>query len=140
MGGTLLRSDDGSNWIAEGTLTLKALFGCVADEERLWLTGVEGVILRSPIALPRDPVVILKYSRFADPEQTQWQSLFLFGGETDQRFTLDRRESPGEGNWIPGPQLEIFESGGTLLYLEGVGLSNAPPEEYYGTVLLEEGP
>lgn len=133
--GTVLRSEDGVSWVDEGALTLKALFGCVADAKRLYISGAEGVVLRSPLALVNEPVAILKYSRALDDAETRWESIYLFGGETDQRFTLDRTAGLG-GEWTTGSQLEILQSGGTLFFLEGVAVTNAPPEEFYGTTLL----
>jgi hypothetical protein len=88
------------------------------------------------VALASTPVEILKYTRALDAAEENWDQLYLFGGMPDQQFTLDRREDLDGGPWITGQQLEIADGAGTLLYLERVAASNAPPTEYYHTTLV----
>jgi len=136
LSGTLLRSDDALTWDMEGSITFKPFYGAAADGERLIVAGAEGVILRSPVALPPNPVEILQFSRALDATEEDWEQLYLFGGVPDQRFTLDRQEGLDGGAWITGRQLEITGGAGTLLFLESVAVTNAPPNEYYQTTLV----
>jgi hypothetical protein len=106
--GTVLASTNGVKWTNVGILTGKSLYGAASHNGRLVVAGVEGVILRSQITPVTTPVIFIKYPTNAT------QNLFLFGGEPDQRFTLDR--STNLVNWLIGPTLEIKDSSGTLLH------------------------
>ena len=63
------------------------------------------------------------------------QNIYLFGGRTNQRFTVDRRSAFDPSAWIAGPDLEIFDGSGTLYYLETI-TTNVPPKEFYRTTLM----
>ena len=89
----------------------------------LVLVGFEGVILRSQITPVTSPVILVKYPTNAT------QNVFLFAGEPDQRFTLDR--STNLINWLNGPTLEITDSSGTLVH-EDSGI-NAPLFQFFRT-------
>lgn len=133
LAGTVLRSEDAEVWQNGGAITRKALMGVAADSERLVVVGAEGVVLRSPVLQPSLPVEILQFSRALDSEQENWEHIYLLGGSIDQQFTLDRREALDDQPWINGRLLEITDGPGTLLYLERVPVSEAPPTEFYGT-------
>jgi len=106
--GTVLTSLDGIQWTSRGTITGKSLYGATAHKGRLVVAGVEGVILRSQITPITSPVVFVKY-----PENAT-QNLFLFGGQPDQRFTLDR--STNLIDWLTGPVLEFRDGNTTLIH------------------------
>jgi hypothetical protein len=121
--GTVLTSPDGVAWSSVGTITGKSLYGAATQEGRLVLVGVEGVILRSQITSSTSLVNFVKYPMNAS------ENLFLFAGEPDQRFALDR--STNLVNWLNGPTLEIKDPNGTLIY-QDTG-TNAPFIQFYRT-------
>jgi hypothetical protein len=101
-------------------VTGKSLYGAASNNGRLVVVGVEGVILRSQILPMTPPVEFVRYPvRPTD-------NLFLFGGEREQHFTLDR--STNLVNWLNGPILEITENG-TLIH-EDTG-TNAPGWQFF---------
>ncbi|MCI0539574.1 MAG: hypothetical protein L0Z50_30560 [Verrucomicrobiales bacterium] len=106
--GTVLASSDAIDWTSVGTMTGKSLYGATSHDGRLVVVGVEGVILRSQITPMASPVIFVRYPVDAT------QNLFLFGGERDQRFTLDR--STNLIDWLIGPTLEITDPTGTLIH------------------------
>lgn len=134
--GTLLSSSNAVDWVDLGTITLKSLYGAATDSQKLITLGVEGIILRSPVVPDLTPVEILSYARVASTN-SPWlvQNLFLFGGKTDQRFTLDYRVGFETNVWVTGPQLEFLDPSGTLYYLETVVATNAPGKEFYRATL-----
>lgn len=135
FGGAVLRSADAVEWEDVGTITLKALYGAATDGERLLVAGAEGVVLRSPVALPEEPVEILQWSREPAVDGSGWEYLYLFGGEPDQRFTLDYRSELGNGGWSSSRVLEV-EPDGTLTYLQRVAEGSVPASEFYQTTLV----
>ena len=122
--GTVLASTDAINWTNIGTISQKTLYGTAAHNGQLVAVGIEGIILRSQVAPISEPVKIFGFSRESN------QNLFLFSGQPDQRFTLDR--SADLQSWFRGHELEILDSSGTLLYLEG---SNSVPREFFRATL-----
>jgi hypothetical protein len=134
--GTLLSSSNAVDWVDRGAITLKSLYSAATDSQRLITLGVEGVILRSPVVPDLTPVEILSYARVTNTNfPALVQNLFLFGGKTDQRFTLDYRAGFETNLWITGPQLEFLDPSGTLYYLETVQATNAPGKEFYRATL-----
>jgi hypothetical protein len=97
--------------------------------------GVEGSILRSPVVADLTPVSVLNYDRITTNGPSPAYNVFLFGGQTDQQFTLDRITNLTESAWVPGPELEIFDGSGTLYYVETVTGTNLPHVEFYRTLL-----
>jgi len=136
--GVLLTSTNAVDWISRDTLTRKNLYGAATDSKQLVTVGLEGVILRSQIVPDLRPITILSYDRFATntPLGVVAQNLYLFGGQPDQRFTLDHRAGLETNAWITGPQLEFFDGSGTLFYLETINSSNPPSREFYRTTLI----
>jgi hypothetical protein len=89
--------------------------------------GVEGAIVRSQVIPDPNPVRVLNFSRRDN------QNLYLFSGQPDQRFSLDR--SVTLTNWSPGLTLEFLDSSGTLLLLENP-VTNPPPAEFYRPTIV----
>jgi len=129
--GTLLSSTDSVNWTNRGVITAKSLYSAATDSRQLIVVGIEGVILRSPVVPDLTPISILSYAHAGDTNSGNVQNLYLFAGKTDQRFTLDYREGFDTNVWVTGPQLEFFDSSGTLYYLETIAATNAPSTEFY---------
>lgn len=119
--GAVLTSPDAIQWTNVGTITQKSLYGAATFNGQFLAVGIEGVILRTQVTPFSTPI------RFLDYPRNPAQNLFLFAGQRDQRFTLDRSTNLFE--WVPGPPLEITDSSGTLLYLdEG---TNAPSHQFF---------
>ena len=133
--GTVLSSDDAITWTSRGTITPKSLYAAATDAHQLITVGVEGVILRSPVVPDPTPIEILDYSRSTTTNGATCRNLFLFGGRTDQRFTLDYRAAFDTNVWVSGPRLEFLDGSGTLFYLESIPAANAPPKEFYRATL-----
>jgi hypothetical protein len=119
--GALLTSFNAVDWVDRGTITQKSLYGAATDNGQLVIVGLEGTILRSQIVPFNTPILLVDYPR------APTQNLFLFAGQRDQRFSLDR--STNLFNWSAGPQLEIFDPSGTLLYLDD--RPNAHPFQFF---------
>lgn len=136
--GTVLTSSNAVNWISVGTITRKHLYAAATDSRQLVTVGTEGVILRSQVAPDTNAVRILSYDHVSTygPFGQELQNVFLFGGRTDQQFTLDYRANFETNAWITGPQLEFFDGSGTLFYLETLITTNPPPKEFYRATLL----
>lgn len=132
-GGTVLTSSNLTSWTPRGTLTKKALYATATDSKQLVTVGVEGVILRSQVVPDLTPVSYLAYARVVTNQVAY--NLHLFGGKTDQRFTLNHVTNLSTASWITGPELEIFDGSGTLYYLESISGTNIPPIEFYRTQL-----
>lgn len=125
-GGTVLSSTNLTAWANLGTLTGKSLFGVAADGTQLVTVGVEGIILRSQIVPRRTPISFVNYTRSAG------RNVFLFGGQPDQRFTLER--SPDLFDWESVRDLEFIDGTGTLLLLDGFAPER--PREFFRGRLL----
>jgi hypothetical protein len=136
--GTVLTSTNGVNWFNGGTITRKNLYAAATDSRQLVTVGIEGVVLRSQVVPITNAVRILSYdhvSTFGASGKTV-QNIFLFGGRTDQRFTLDYRTNFETNTWVTGPLLEFFDGSGTLFYLETLTTTNPPPREFYRATLV----
>jgi len=111
--GTLLHSADGVDWTTDTQLiTGKSLYGLASRGAQLLTVGIEGVILRTRLAPYLNPVQILEYPQ--DPDER----LFIFSGELDQRFRLDR--GPAVNELRRGPVLQIVDPDGLLHYEDPV--------------------
>ena len=133
--GLVMTSTNATNWIDRGTITTKSIYGATTDSRRLICVGLEGMILRSPVVPDPTPPQILGYSRIVPTNGMTVANLFLFGGKTDQRFTVDYRQFFDTNQWHTGAQLEFYDSSGTLFYLETFPATSAPPAEFYRTTL-----
>lgn len=135
--GTVLTSTNLSQWTDRGTITKKPLYAAATDSMQLVVVGVEGVVIRSQVVPDLTPVNFLNYDRVATNGLPVAYNVFLFGGKTDQRFTLDRTTNIVESTWTTGEELEIFDGAGALFYVETVTSTNLPPVEFYRTLLSE---
>ncbi|HWN95532.1 MAG TPA: hypothetical protein VNT99_10900, partial [Methylomirabilota bacterium] len=131
--GLVMTSTNATNWVDRGTITGKSIYGATTDARQLICVGLEGMILRSPVVPDPTPPEFLAYSRIQTTNTGA--NLFLFGGRTDQRFTLDYKQTIGTNQWSTGPQLEFYDSSGTLIYLETFPGPNQPPAEFYRATL-----
>jgi hypothetical protein len=111
--GTILKSPNAVDWITLPRTTTKSLYGVAQNGERVVVAGIEGAILRSRVVPYDRPVNFLKIGREATG------LVFVLAGETDQMFNLQR--SADLQTWIEGPDLEIVDEGGILVYFEGLG-------------------
>jgi len=133
--GMVLTSTNLSQWTDRGTLTKKSLYGAATDGAQLVLVGVEGVALRCQVVPDLTPVSFLGYARVTTNGPSPAYNVFLFGGQTDQRFTLDRGTNVVGTAWITNQLAEIFDGSGTLYFVETVSGTNIPPTEFYRTTL-----
>jgi hypothetical protein len=136
-GGTVLTSSNLANWVDQGALTKKPLYGAATHDGQLVAVGVEGVILRSQVVPDLTPVSILGYSRVTTNGPSPAYNVFLFGGEPDQIFSLERATNVVASSWTNSAELEIFNGSGTLFYVETISGTNIPPVEFYRTSLTE---
>jgi hypothetical protein len=133
--GTLLASTNLATWVAVGTLTRNALYGAATDTRQLVTVGVEGCILRSPVVPDTTPPTILSYDRVVD-DGLPALNVFLFAGQLDQCFTLDRCPGVGTNAWTSSATLEITDGSGVLYYVETISGTNMPVREYYRAALV----
>lgn len=138
--GAVYTSSNAIDWVGHRGLTKQHLYGAASDSRQLVTVGVEGIILRAQIVANNSPITILSYDRGPTTNQLGVfpANLYLFGGQPDQKFTLDRRTAFDTNAWITGPQLEFFDGSGTLFYLETITVSNPPPREYYRATLIPQ--
>ena len=126
--GVVLRSADSTNWARIPMSTSKSIYGIAANAQRMVTVGVEGAILRQRLPpFPMTPVNFLKM------EIEMSGLVFLANGELDQPFTLMR--SNDLQTWIPGPEYEILDPSGLLVFFEGLGIGD---RSFYQTRLIEE--
>jgi hypothetical protein len=134
--GTVLTSTNLSQWTDRGTLTKKSLYAAATDAAQLVLVGVEGVVLRSQVVPDLTPVSFLGYARVTTNGPSPAYNVFLYGGQPDQRFNLNRVTNITSAIWTTNAQLEIFDGSGTLYYIETISGTNMPPVEFYRTTLV----
>ncbi|MSU61074.1 MAG: hypothetical protein EXS31_01555 [Pedosphaera sp.] len=125
--GTVLTSTNLDSWENIGTITGKSLFGAASSEGQLVVAGVEGVILRTRIS-----PVLKNPPKFVRHPVMSSDSGFVFAGEPDQRFRLDR--SVDLLHWTEGPTLDLNDDTGTLIHLDF--LPNDPSTQFYRTQLV----
>jgi hypothetical protein len=135
LSGTVLTSTNLVNWTSRGTLTKKPLYAAATDAGQLVVVGVEGVILRSQVITDLTPISFLDFARVATNGPGTAYNVFLFGGQTDQRFTLDRATNVVASIWTTSSPLEIFDGSGTLYFVETISGTNIPPAEFYRATL-----
>lgn len=124
--GTVLTSTNAVTWSNDGIITGKSLYAVATLDERLVTAGVDGIILRTRVTPFPTPVSLVRYPS-SPPDQ-----LFLFSGQTDQIFQLDRGTSLM--NREAGPRLEITSPDGTLLYFDPT--SNEFDSQFFNTTNL----
>lgn len=119
--GTVILSTNGFDWVTSGTISAKSLYGAATSGHQLVVTGLEGVILRTSLQPQLSPVSLLQYP--AQPAH----NVFLFSGELDQRFTLDR--STNLVDWATSALLEFTTSDETIIHVDpGV---NEPDRQFF---------
>lgn len=111
--GVILTSTNAVDWVRDTQImTGKSLYAAAQLGDRLVVAGVDGIILRTQISPFTKPVRIESFGG------TPGNQLFLFSGETDQQFRLERSRDAFDSQVEPGPLLEISHPEGRLLYLE----------------------
>ena len=123
-GGVVAVSQDLSNWVELPTLTSRNLYTVCAADGQWVVAGNGGAILRSRATAFDAPVQILNYPK------TPEENLFLFGGQMDQAFRLER--STDLLNWQDATDLEISDPEGVLLLLDPT--TNAPNGQFFRVV------
>jgi hypothetical protein len=123
-GGVVALSQDLSSWVESPTLTTRNLYtACAAAGQ--WIVGGSGAALLRARAVAFDaPVQVLNYPKSPD------ESLFLFGGQMDQAFRLER--SSDLRAWGRATELEISDPEGVLLLLDSG--ANAPDGQFFRVV------
>jgi photosystem II stability/assembly factor-like uncharacterized protein len=144
--GLMLASTNLVNWSPVRIPTIKSLFGAGVAGGQLVTVGIEGVVLRNPVVPLASPVAMLGYdysvgtNAVSDGTNTvavpTAYELFLFGGETDQFFEFQSSTNLSAG-WSTNSSMELFDPSGTLYLLRTRDLTNASPQEYYRTRLLQ---
>jgi Na+-translocating ferredoxin:NAD+ oxidoreductase RnfE subunit len=109
-GGVVAVSQDLSNWVESPTATSRNLYTVCAADGQWIVAGTGGAILRARAVAFDGPVRILNYPK------TPEESLFLFGGQMDQTFRLER--SADLQSWQDATDLEIGDPEGVLLLLD----------------------
>jgi len=123
-GGVVALSQDLSNWVESPTLTTRNLYTVCAAGNQWVVAGSGAAILRARAVAFDAPVQILNYPKA--PEE----SLFLFGGQMDQTFRLER--SSDLQTWQDASDLEISDPEGVLLMLDT--LTNAPDAQFFRVI------
>ena len=121
--GTVLGSADTLTWQRLDIITAKSLYGMASMEGQLIAVGLDGAILRSHPGAYKTPVEIAQWPhQFTD-------SLFLFTGQPDQLFRLER--STNQVDWSASDLWEIKDSAGTLLLIDST--PNNPGLQFFRT-------
>ncbi|HEV8540814.1 MAG TPA: hypothetical protein VGR78_00340 [Verrucomicrobiae bacterium] len=124
--GIIVSSPDAITWSANQSGTSRSLYGAVTDGDQLIAAGLEGIIVRSQLVPITSPVNFLDYNN------DYGNGLFLFGGVTDQRFTLEGSTDLSSG-WTSIANLELLDSSGTLTF----DLPNdSPSPKFFRTRLI----
>jgi hypothetical protein len=130
--GTVIVSPDLANWSQVGTLSRKAIYGLSTHAGQLVAVGVEGLILRAPIAPQLTPPQVVTYL------QTTNSNVFLIAGQLDQRMLLERSPAVADpASWISSAELEIWGKDGTLIYYELL-VPTRPPSEFFRLKLTHD--
>lgn len=114
--GTVLKSADTLSWSLLEGATTKSFYGAAGDNGRLVLAGLEGSILRTRLIPWTTPVNFLNSGVETNAH------VFLFEGELDQRFLLQR--SSNFLDWSNIASLEILDNAGVLLNYQTIGRGN----------------
>ena len=123
-GGVVALSQDLLNWVEMPTVTTRNLYTVSAATDQWIVAGTGGAILRARATAFDAPVQILNYPK------TPEDSLFLFGGQMDQTFRLER--SVDLQTWQDATDLEISDPEGVLLLLDPT--TNAPNGQFFRVV------
>ncbi len=121
--GTILGSPDAVTWQRLDSITAKSLYGVASQEGQLIAVGLDGAILRSQAGPYPAGVELVRW-----PQQAT-DSLFLFTGQPDQLFRIER--STNLVDWSASDRLEIRDSAGTLLLIDST--PNDPLLQFFRT-------
>jgi photosystem II stability/assembly factor-like uncharacterized protein len=135
--GTVLSSTNLATWTQLDMITGKSLYGVASNGGQMVVAGVEGITLRSNPLANTNPVQVVSFDLVDSTNEVQ--TLFLFGGATDQQFTLEKSSVLGPmANWQSPLEFELKDKSGTLIYFENLPTNSPPPVEYYRTRLVPE--
>ena len=123
-GGGVALSQDLSTWVESPTATTRNLYTVCAAGNQWIVAGNGAAILRARATAFDSPVQILNYPKTAE------ESLFLFGGQMDQTFRLER--STDLQTWQDASDLEITDPEGVLLLLDSI--TNAPDAQFFRVI------
>jgi hypothetical protein len=129
---TVLTSTNTVSWTGVPMITDQSLYSAATMEGQLVTVGLSGIILRSQIVADLNPLDIISFAADAS------ECVFFVGttdGGTDVSFTLD--SSPDLVNWTTGPQINITDDSGTVLFSVGVG-ANAAAQQFYRATLVPQ--
>jgi len=112
-GGTILGSPDAVTWSLLPVSTTKSLYALASFNGQVLAAGVEGAVLRARVTPLATLVNFLSFARDAAAE------VFLFSGELDQRFMLEK--SQDLPTWMDGPEIEMLDDSGSQLFYQSVG-------------------
>jgi len=130
--GTVIVSADLATWSEVGTLTRKSIYGLATHAGQLVAVGVEGLILRAPIAPQVTRPQIVTYLQTTD------SNLFLIAGERDQRMVLERSSAAADSTaWVQAAKLEIWGRDGTLIYYEPL-FPPRPATEFFRLLVTQD--
>ena len=123
-GGVVALSQDLLNWVEMPTSTTRNLYTVSAANDQWIVAGTGGAILRARATAFDAPVQVLNYPKSSE------DSLFLFGGQMDQTFRLER--SVDLQTWQDSMDLEIGDPEGVLILLDST--TNAPNGQFFRVV------
>lgn len=132
--GTLIESTNLVNWNSREMISGKSLYSLASDGRRMVATGIEGLILRSRPVPHTNEVQIVSFT-FAQDTNNVFQSVFLFAGETDQKFDFDATDSL-TNSWNSLGQFEITDPQGFFFHTENVATNTPPVSRIYRTGLI----
>ncbi|MEN9600703.1 MAG: hypothetical protein RIS56_309, partial [Verrucomicrobiota bacterium] len=112
------------NWVEMPTSTTRNLYTVSAANDQWIVAGTGGAILRARATAFDAPVQVLNYPKSSE------DSLFLFGGQMDQTFRLER--SVDLQTWQDSMDLEIGDPEGVLILLDST--TNAPNGQFFRVV------
>jgi hypothetical protein len=110
--GVLLQSPDAVNWTQLFVPTGKSLYDVAGENGWVVAVGIEGAALRSHVVPWTTPVNFLGFNL-----QTNTQA-FLFSGQVDQQFTLQR--SPDLRRWVDIAPVEILDNSGSSVFFDTI--------------------
>lgn len=110
--GTILQSPDAVNWTLLPMPTGKSLYDVAGADGRVFMVGIEGAAIRTRVAPWQNPVNFVAFEL-----ETNTQA-FLFSGEFDQQFILQR--SADLVRWFDIAPVEILDNTGVSVFYDAV--------------------
>jgi hypothetical protein len=124
--GVVLQSSDAATWSSLTVPTGKSLYDVAGDGDRLVAVGIEGAALRTRLTPWTNSVNFLSLNI-----RTNVQA-FLFSGDLDERFTLQR--SPDLRRWVDIAPVEILDNSGSSIFYDAM---IAGAQWFFRTVVLQ---